>query len=90
MNGTGLALLQLGTSYQDYMWHLYYQHESGDIRDMQLQNDEWVQASYDDVELSANARNGTPLAVASFAENAENYPTVNDGPKPASTADLNR
>lgn len=58
------------------MWHLYYQHESGDIRDMELQNYEWVPASYDNVELSANTRNGTPLAVASFAENAENYPTV--------------
>ena len=58
------------------MWHLYYQHESGEIRDMELQNYEWVAASYDDVELSASARNGTPLAVASYAENAENYPTV--------------
>lgn len=43
---------------------------------MQLQNYEWVQASYDDVQLSANARNGTPLGVATFTENAETYPTV--------------
>lgn len=71
------------------MWHLYYQHESGDIRDMELENYEWVQASYDDVELSANARNGTPLAVASFAENAQNYPTVKSQTRiPASTASL--
>ena len=71
------------------MWHLYYQHESGDIRDMELQNYEWVQASYDDVELSANARNGTPLAVASFAETAEKYPTVKSQTgSPASTANL--
>lgn len=43
---------------------------------MELENYEWASASYADVELSASARNGTPLAVASFAENAENYPTV--------------
>lgn len=67
INGTGLVQLQLGTSDRDYTTHLYYQDSSGAIRDMQLQNYEWVEASYDGVQLTANARNGTPFAVGSYS-----------------------
>lgn len=71
------------------MTHLYYQHGSGEIRDMELENYEWVEASYDGVQLSANARNGTPLAVASFVEDNQRYLTVKSQTgNPASTADL--
>lgn len=74
-NGTGFALLQLGTSYNDYAYHLYYQHASGEIRDLELKNYEWVPAAYTNVGLPASVKNGTPLAVASY-EDAEPYPTV--------------
>ncbi|MCJ1423915.1 hypothetical protein MMC29_001800 [Sticta canariensis] len=74
-NGTGLALLQLGTSDNDYTWHLYYQHSSGEIRDIYLNNYEWVPAANTDVGLPASVRDGTPLAYTSYALDAVGYPT---------------
>ncbi|MCJ1265925.1 hypothetical protein MMC22_005807 [Lobaria immixta] len=74
-NGTGMALMQLGTSNSDYAYHLYYQHFSGEIRDVYLNNYEWVPAAYTNVGLPASVRNGTPLAVASYASDTESYPT---------------
>ena len=74
-NGTGMAILQLGTSYQDYTWHLYYQHATGELRDLELNNYEWVPASNTGVDLPASVKNGTPLAVASY-EVPKSPPTV--------------
>lgn len=65
-NGTGMAILQLGTSYHDYAYHLYYQHATGELRDLELNNYEWVPASNTNVGLPASVRNGTPMAVASY------------------------
>lgn len=78
-NGTGMALMQLGTSNNNYAYHLYYQHFSGEIRDVYLNNYEWVPAAYTNVGLPASVRNGTPLAVASYASDAVTYPTVCPG-----------
>ena len=70
------------------MTHFYYQDSSGGIRDMELQNYEWVEASYDGVQFSANARNGTPLAVASYSADNVQHLTVKSQLDPASTADI--
>lgn len=74
--GTGMALLQLGTSNNNYAYHLYYQHFQGEIRDVYLNNYEWVPAANTNVGLPASVRNGTPLAVASYASDSVTYPTV--------------
>ena len=75
-NGTGMVLLQLGTSYQDYTYHLYYQHATGELRDVVLNNNEWVPAQYTNVGLPASVKNGTPMAVASYNQDSKTYPTV--------------
>ncbi len=74
-NGSGIALLQLGRSNIDYSYHIYYQHSTGEIRDLELKNYEWVPAAYTNVGLPTSVRNGTPMAVASY-ENSEPWPTV--------------
>lgn len=74
-NGTGMALLQLGTDEHEYSYHLYYQHATGEIKDLELKNYEWVPASYHDVGLPASVRNGTPMALASYQEPGQ-HPTV--------------
>lgn len=71
--------MQLGTSNSDYAYHLYYQHYTGEIRDVYLNNYEWVPAAYTNVGLPASVRNGTPLAVASYATDSVNYVTVSPG-----------
>lgn len=71
-----MSLMQLGTSDNDYTYHLYYQHFSGEIRDVYLNNYEWVPAAYTNVGLPASVRNGTPLAVASYALDRITHPTV--------------
>lgn len=70
-----MAILQLGTSYHDYTYHLYYQHATGELRDLELNNYEWVPASNTNVGLPASIKNGTPLAVASY-ELPQSPPTV--------------
>lgn len=70
-----MVVLQLGTSDADYTYHLYYQHRSGEIRDLQLNNYQWVPAAYTNVGLPVSVRNGTPMAVASY-ENSAPWPTV--------------
>lgn len=71
-----MALLQLGTSKDDYIYHLYYQHATGEIRDLELNNYEWVAASYTNVGLPATVKNGTPMAVATYAVDPKSQPIV--------------
>lgn len=70
-----MAVLQLGTTNADYTYHLYYQHFSEEIRDLELNNYQWVPAAYTNVELPDSVRNGTPMAVASY-ENSAPWPTI--------------
>lgn len=70
-----MAVLQLRTTNADYTYHLYYQHSSGEIRDLELNNYQWVPAAYTNVGLPVSVRNGTPMAVASY-ENSAPWSTV--------------
>ena len=44
-SGSGIAVLQLGKTYMDFTYHLYYQHATGEIRDLEFSSYQYVSAA---------------------------------------------
>ncbi|KAI9845304.1 MAG: hypothetical protein M1837_004926 [Sclerophora amabilis] len=64
MNGSGIVALDLNDGNAGFA--LYSQHHDGEIRKYEFLDDSWTGGFGDDVVVSSNARNGTPLMALSY------------------------
>ncbi|KAI9705860.1 MAG: hypothetical protein M1836_005266 [Candelina mexicana] len=66
-NGTGIALLDLGSDSVNLF--AYYQYHTGEIRSSSLVNNKWSAGGQADIVTTLNVKNGTPLGAVSYTSN---------------------
>lgn len=67
-NGTGIALLDLGIGSVDLFF--YYQHYTGQIRASELRSNVWRQGQNNNIVVTSNVKNGTPISAVAYTKDA--------------------